>query len=106
MWRLWFETQIMLTREQRQQILGVCLLALALFVFLSLLPDSWFGGGDEWNPMGIIGWTLGDILHALIGHSGFLLPILLLFMGLHIGEWIQEEWTVRLSVRTAVADYP
>jgi len=91
----------MLTREQRQQILGVCLLALALFVLLSLLPDSWFGRGDEWNPVGIIGWTLGDSLHALIGHSAFLLPVLLLFLGLHIGEWIKEEWTVRLSVLAA-----
>lgn len=101
MWRSWFDGQIMLTRAQRQQILGVCLLALALFVLLSLLPDSWFGGGDEWNPMGIIGWTLGDFLYALIGHSSFLLPVLLLFLGLHIGEWIKEEWTVRLSVLTA-----
>jgi len=89
----------LIPREQRQQILGVCLLGLALFTFVSLLPVSWFGGMGE--TVGIVGGTLGDSLHALIGYSAFLVPFLLLFLGLHIGEWIAEDWTVRLSCLTA-----
>jgi len=89
----------LIPREQRQQILGVCLLGLALFTFVSLLPVSWFGGMGE--TVGIVGGTLGDSLHALIGYSAFLVPVLLLFLGLHVGEWIAEDWTVRLSCLTA-----
>ena len=71
-------------REQRQQILGVCLLGLALFALVSLLPDYWFGGvGDR--IVGIIGVNLGDSLHDLIGYSAFLIPVLLFFLGLHVG---------------------
>ena len=36
----------LVSREQRQQILGVCLLGISLFTFVSLLPVlpvSWFG---------------------------------------------------------------
>ncbi|MEC7808035.1 MAG: hypothetical protein VX850_02810, partial [Gemmatimonadota bacterium] len=89
----------LIPREQRQQILGVCLLGLALFTFVSLLPVSWFGGMGE--TVGIVGGTLGDSLHALIGYSAFLVPFLLLFLGLHIGEWIADVWPARLSVLTA-----
>ena len=89
----------LIPREQRQQILGVCLLGLALFTFVSLLPVSWFGGMGE--TVCTVGGTLGDSLHALIGYSAFLVPFLLLFLGLHIGEWIAEDWTVSLSCLTA-----
>ena len=87
-------------REQRQQILGVCLLGLALFALVSLLPDFWFGGvGDQ--IVGIIGVNLGDSLHDLVGYSAFLIPVLLFFLGLHVGEWIADAWPARLSVLTA-----
>ena len=102
MWGPWLDVPIMLKREQKQQILGICLFALALFVFLSLvLPDSLFGGAGERNPVGIVGWTLRDYLHSFFGTSAFLVPVLLIFLGLHVSEWVTEDWTARLSVLTA-----
>ena len=92
----------LVSREQRQQILGVCLLGISLFTFVSLLPVlpvSWVGGMGE--TVGIVGGTLGESLDALIGYSAFLVPFLLLFLGLHVGEWIADIWPARLSVLTA-----
>ena len=92
----------LVSREQRQQILGVCLLGISLFTFvslLSLLPVSWFGEMGE--TVGIVGGTLGESLDALVGYSAFLVPFLLLFLGLHVGEWIEDIWPARLSVLTA-----
>ena len=92
----------LVSREQRQQILGVCLLGISLFTFVSLLPVlpvSWFGEMGE--TVGIVGGTLGESLDALIGYSAFLVPFLLLFLGLHVGEWIADIWPARLSVLTA-----
>ena len=45
--------------------------------------------------------NLGDSLHDLIGFSAFLIPVLLFFLGLHVGEWIADAWPARLSVLTA-----
>ena len=90
----------MLTREQQREILGVGLLALALFVLLSLLPVWLLGGGGEGNPVGVVGGTLRGLLVAFLGGSSFLVPLLLAFVGLQVGAWLSEDWTRRLSVLT------
>ena len=96
----------MLTREQKQEIIAVGLLALALFVLLSLLPVSIIGGrAGEWFPsdnfVGPVGATVGTLLKAFFGASAFIVPALLGFAGLRVGGWLSEYWTLRLSVLAA-----
>ena len=96
----------MLTREQKQEIVAVGLLALALFVLLSLVPVSIIGGrAGEWFPsdniVGPVGATAGTLLKAFFGASAFIVPGLLTFGGLRVGGWLSEDWTFRLSVFTA-----
>ena len=96
----------MLTREQKQEIIAVGLLALALFVLLSLLPVSIIGGrAGEWLPsgnfVGPVGATVGTRLKAFFGASAFIVPALLGFAGLRVGSWLSEYWTSRLSVLAA-----
>lgn len=90
----------MLTREQQREMLGVALLALAVFVLLSLLPVSLLDGAGEGNTVGVVGGTLRGLLMAFFGGSSFLVPGLLAFIGLHVGEWIAPDWTRRLAVVT------
>ncbi len=80
----------MLTREQKQEILAVGLLALALFVLLSLFPVSIIGGrAGEWFPsgniVGPVGATAGTLLRAFFGASAVIVPGLLTFGGLRVG---------------------
>lgn len=96
----------MVTREQQREILAVGLLALALFVLLSLLPVSLLGArGGEWfpsgNAMGVLGSSVRTLLAGFFGASAFLVPALLAFGGLRVGEWLSESWTLRLAVLAA-----
>ena len=96
----------MLTREQQQEILAVGLLALALFLLLSLVPASIIGASaGEWFPsgniVGPVGATVGTLLKAFFGASAFIVPALLSFAGLRVGGWLSESWTMRLSVLAA-----
>jgi S-DNA-T family DNA segregation ATPase FtsK/SpoIIIE len=96
----------MLTREQKQEIVAVGLLALSLFVLLSLVPVSIIGGrAGEWFPsgniVGPVGATAGTLLKAFFGASAFMVPGLLTFGGLRVGGWLSEGWTSRLSVFAA-----
>ena len=96
----------MLTREQKQEIIAVGLLALALFILLSLFPVSIIGGrAGAWFPsgniVGPVGATVGTLLKAFFGASAFIVPALLSFGGLRVGGWLSEYWTSRLSVLAA-----
>jgi S-DNA-T family DNA segregation ATPase FtsK/SpoIIIE len=101
-----FDEADMLTREQKQEIFAVGLLALALFVLLSLVPASiiatrageWFPSG---NIVGPVGATVGTLLKSFFGASAFIVPGLLSFAGLRVGGWLSENWTSRLSVLAA-----
>jgi S-DNA-T family DNA segregation ATPase FtsK/SpoIIIE len=86
----------MLTSEQRREILAVGLLALALLLFLSLLPVSVFGArGADWFPsgnmIGLVGGTLRGLLVAFVGGSAVLVPVLCGVGGLWAGEWLPRE---------------
>jgi len=92
-----------LNRDQQQEILALGLLALALFVLLSLVPVSWFGtSGDSWFPsgnlMGLVGGVLQGVLVAFLGVSAFLVPLLMGLGGLRAGRWIAPSWALRLAV--------
>ncbi len=96
----------MVTREQQREILAVGLLALALFVLVSLVPVTilgerafeWFPSG---NAMGVVGGTLRALLHAFFGGSAFLVPPLLALAGLRIGGWMGKERSLRFALLTA-----
>ncbi len=90
------------TREQQRDVLGVALIALALFLALSLVPVRWFGlaGGDLFpsdNPMGTLGVFIRDLIYGVMGTSGALVPILVFFAGLRAGEWLSPVRTWRLG---------
>jgi S-DNA-T family DNA segregation ATPase FtsK/SpoIIIE len=96
----------MLTREQKQEIVAVGFLALALFLLLSLVPASIIGGSaGEWFPsgniVGPVGSTVGTLLKAFFGALAFIVPALLSFAGLRVGGWFSESWMTRLSVLAA-----
>ncbi len=92
----------LLTREQQRDLLGVGLLALALFMGAALLPVSWLGaGGAEWFPSGnVVGFVGAVFRRALFGAVGIaapLAPILVGVAGLRAGEWLGREWTLRVG---------
>jgi DNA segregation ATPase FtsK/SpoIIIE, S-DNA-T family len=96
----------MVEREQQREILAVGLLALALFVLLSLVPVSVVGErAGEWfpsdNAMGVVGGVIRGLLAAFFGRTAYLVPVLLTFSGLRVGEWLSTSWSLRLSVLTA-----
>ena len=96
----------MLSREQQREILAVGLLALALFVLVSLVPVTVLGErGGEWfpsgNAMGRLGGAVRGILMAFFGTSAFLVPLLVVFGGLRVGGWLSQGWVVRLAFLVA-----
>ena len=93
----------MLTAEQRREILAVALLAVGLFLLLSLLPVDLFGArGEEWFPsgnmMGIVGGTLQGLSTALLGATAYLLPALVVLAALYLGEWVSPGLALRGAV--------
>ncbi|MEM7416386.1 MAG: DNA translocase FtsK [Gemmatimonadota bacterium] len=82
-----------LSDEQRNEILGVALLAVALVLALSLVPVSMFGAlADQWFPSGnmlsVVGGFVHGILTALVGWSAVLVPTVVAVVGLRVGRWI------------------
>jgi hypothetical protein len=95
----------MLNREQQREILAVGLLALALFLLLSLVPVSFLGPrADVWvpsgNAMGVVGATVGTLLFAFLGHSALLVPVLLFLGGLWSWGWLSPGRSLRLAILT------
>lgn len=89
--------------EQRREILAVGLLALALFVLLSLVPASLLGSrGAAWfpsgNPMGAVGAWVEGVLWSFLGGASVLVPGLLALSGLRVGGWIALDRGVRLAL--------
>lgn len=92
-----------MTREQQREILAVALMALAVFVLLSLLPVTLLGErGMEWfpsgNAMGVVGGALQALLSSFVGGSSFLVPPLLVLGGLRAGEWMDADRCFRLAI--------
>lgn len=93
----------MLTNEQRREILGVGLLAVALLFLLSLMPVSIFGArAFDWFPsgnmVGVVGGTLKGVLIAFVGGSAVLIPVLFGITGLWAGDWLPEDRALRFSL--------
>lgn len=96
----------LLTPEQQRDLLGVGLLALAVFVAASLLPTSWLGArAESWFPTGNVVGSVGVRLRGLLvggfGVASPLAAVLLTIGGLRSGEWLGREWSLRAALLTA-----
>ncbi len=86
--------------EQRREIVGYALLAVAVLIALSLVPVEWLGErGIEWFPSGNLIGTVGAIIAALLnagfGLVAWLLPVLLASLGLERGGWLSRQPSLR-----------
>jgi S-DNA-T family DNA segregation ATPase FtsK/SpoIIIE len=93
----------MLTQEQRREIWGVALLAVALALALSFVPLSLLGArGEEWFPSGNLMGPAGGLartgLSFLFGAWSLLTPALVAIGGLRAGGWLARDKAVRFSI--------
>jgi DNA segregation ATPase FtsK/SpoIIIE, S-DNA-T family len=91
------------TEEQRREIVGVALLAVALFFVLALVPVAVFGArGEPWFPssnmMGPTGGVIRALLVFVFGVSSVFAPIALAIGGLRAGHWLSPEQSLRLAL--------
>jgi S-DNA-T family DNA segregation ATPase FtsK/SpoIIIE len=92
----------MVKPEQRSEMAGVALLALALVLLLALLPVEWLGeAGRRWFPSGnLIGRVGRWIQHgswAAVGLASGLLPVLAALGGALAGGWMSRPAGLRLG---------
>jgi S-DNA-T family DNA segregation ATPase FtsK/SpoIIIE len=92
----------MVTPEQRREIGGVALLAIALSFLLSLLPVTVLGArGVAWFPsgnmMGPAGGAIRGVMSFVFGLSAFLTPAIFAVMGLRAGDWMSRERAIRVG---------
>jgi S-DNA-T family DNA segregation ATPase FtsK/SpoIIIE len=92
-----------LSGEQKREVLAIGVLAVALFLFLVLLPVSLLGTpGDSWFPsgniMGSVGGAIQAVAYYTLGLTSILLPGLLTLLGLHLAGWLDRNWVLRLSI--------
>jgi S-DNA-T family DNA segregation ATPase FtsK/SpoIIIE len=89
--------------DQQREILALGLMAVALFLFLVLVPISLLGElGESWFPsgnvMGAIGAAIQAVLHYLLGLAALFIPALLTIGGLRLGGWLSPNWSLRLAI--------
>ncbi|MHB1168127.1 MAG: FtsK/SpoIIIE family DNA translocase [Longimicrobiales bacterium] len=85
----------MLTESQRRQLLGLAILALALFVGLSLIPITLFGEAagalfPDGNIMGVLGAVIARVGFGLFGAGILLVPVVLLLSGARLFGWLER----------------
>jgi len=93
----------MVTPEQRREIGGVALLAIALSFLLSLLPVTVLGArGVAWFPsgnmMGPAGGAIRGVLSFIFGTAAYLTPAIFTVLGLHAGDWLSRDRATRLGI--------
>jgi len=91
----------LLSAEQQRDILGVGLLALGIFVALSLVPPAWFGAGagesfPDGNLVGPLGTFVRGVLRGVVGGAAPLAPLFLALAGLRTAGWLTGVVTPRL----------
>ena len=96
----------MVSEEQRREIGGVALLAVALFFLLALLPVSILGArGEVWFPsdnmMGPAGGVVRGMLVLAFGASAVLAPVLVALGGLRAGDWLAPVRALRFALLSA-----
>ncbi len=93
----------MLNREQQREILAFGLLALSVFLLLTLLPISLLGARADTlfpsgNTMGVVGAAVRRVLVGWLGGSSVLIPALLVVGGLSSGSWMSVARSIRLGI--------
>ncbi len=91
----------MVEEQQRNEMVGVGLLVLALILLLALLPvdalirteSGWFQSG---NLVGALGAFLRRWMSRGVGIAAWLLPLGLGIAGLRAGGWLEHERAIRL----------
>jgi DNA segregation ATPase FtsK/SpoIIIE, S-DNA-T family len=93
----------LLSPEQQRDLLAVSLLALAVFLLVSLVPVAWLPAtARDWFPsgnvMGALGGLVGRALVGFVGVAAPLVAVLTGLAGLRAGEWLGREWAIRIAV--------
>ncbi|HUH13548.1 MAG TPA: hypothetical protein VMK65_10575, partial [Longimicrobiales bacterium] len=92
----------MLSEAQRRELLGLGLLALTLFVLLSLVPLGLLGGVAGRFPSGNLMGPLGRVLETggvrLLGAGVFLLPLLPGLGGAVAFGWLEPGRALRAGI--------
>ena len=93
----------MVSQEQRHEMGGVALLAVALALLLALLPVSVLGeSGAAWFPsnnmMGPAGGAIRALVVFVFGASAVLAPVVVGIGGLRAGDWLSTEKSVRFAL--------
>ncbi len=96
----------MVKPEQRRELAGFGLLALALFALLALVPLHLPGSEPpaafpSGNLLGVAGAGFRDLALRLLGAGAIFLPLLVGLAGLHLSRRIEDERALRLSVLLA-----
>ena len=86
----------MLNESQRRQLLGLAILALALFVGLSLIPITLFGEAastlfPDGNIMGVLGAFIARAGFGLFGAGILLVPVVLVLSGARLFGWLDSS---------------
>ncbi len=93
----------MVKPEQRNEMAGIALLALALLLLLALLPVELMGeAGGRWFPsgnvMGRVGRALQEGAWGVLGLGAGILPVLAALGGVMAGGWMDRTTVLRLGV--------
>ncbi len=96
----------MVKPEQKRELVGVGLIALALLSFLALVPVQILGGvGERWFPsgnlVGVVGRAFREGSVFAFGVGATFFPFLLALVGAWFGGWLERERLLRLSVLSA-----
>jgi S-DNA-T family DNA segregation ATPase FtsK/SpoIIIE len=92
----------MVSSKQRRQLLGIALIALAIFTAVSLLPVGALGGAalrafPTGNIMGVLGALFADAGLGMFGIGVLAVPLLLALGGAAIFDWVEHEHATRVG---------
>ena len=86
--------------DPQSELLSLALIALALFVFLALVPLSLFRAEGTFtadNLIGPVGAWVDRALVVAVGACAGVVPLLLLVAGLRAGGWLSRGGAIRLG---------
>jgi S-DNA-T family DNA segregation ATPase FtsK/SpoIIIE len=92
----------MVSSKQRRHLLGIALLALAIFTAVSLLPVGLLGGAalrafPTGNIMGVLGTLFADFGLGVFGIGVLAVPVLLALGGAAIFGWVEHDRATRVG---------
>ena len=93
----------LVSREQKNEVVAVALLGLALLLLLSLFPVGLVGERSlQWFPtgnmIGVVGGTIRTLLVTVLGGAAVMVPVVIIFVGLRFGHWIEPRRALQLTL--------